>query len=42
MEELILFDKVDFQWGNHDVLWMGAAAGNEVCMCSVLHRYSLL
>ena len=36
MEELILFDKVDFQWGNHDVLWMGAAAGNEVCMCSVL------
>ena len=22
MEELILFDKVDFQWGNHDVLWM--------------------
>ncbi len=36
MEELIDFDQVDFQWGNHDVQWMGAAAGNKVCMCSVL------
>ncbi len=36
MEELIKFDQVDFQWGNHDVQWMGAAAGNKVCMCSVL------
>lgn len=36
MEELIDFDHVDVQWGNHDIQWMGAAAGNEVCMCSVL------
>lgn len=36
MEELIDFDNVDVQWGNHDVQWMGAAAGNKVCMCSVL------
>ena len=36
MEELIDFGQVDIQWGNHDIMWMGAAAGNEVCMCSVL------
>ena len=36
MEELIDFGQVDIQWGNHDMMWMGAAAGNEVCMCSVL------
>ncbi|MDD2213701.1 MAG: fructose-1,6-bisphosphatase [Oscillospiraceae bacterium] len=36
MEELIDFDRVDIQWGNHDVEWMGAAAGSRVCMCSVL------
>lgn len=36
MEELIRFGNVDFQWGNHDAEWMGAAAGNQVCMCSVL------
>lgn len=36
MEELIDFDQVDIQWGNHDIQWMGAAAGNEVCMCSVI------
>ncbi|MFI3297960.1 MAG: fructose-1,6-bisphosphatase [bacterium] len=31
---------LDIQWGNHDVLWMGAAAGNEACMATVL-RISL-
>lgn len=36
MEELIDFERVDIQWGNHDIQWMGAAAGNEVCMCSVI------
>lgn len=30
----------DIQWGNHDILWMGACAGNEACICSVL-RLSL-
>lgn len=38
MEELIGFDRVDVQWGNHDIVWMGAACGNEVCMCSVLRN----
>ncbi len=27
---------VDIQWGNHDVLWMGAAAGNPVCIATVI------
>lgn len=36
MDELISFGNVDFQWGNHDAEWMGAAAGNQVAMCSVL------
>ena len=30
----------DIQWGNHDILWMGACAGNEACMCNVI-RLSL-
>lgn len=30
----------DIQWGNHDVLWMGACAGNEACICNVI-RLSL-
>ena len=28
---------VDIQWGNHDILWMGAAAGSEVCIATVLN-----
>ena len=36
MEELIKFDELDMQWGNHDAEWMGAAAGNLACVCSVL------
>jgi fructose-1,6-bisphosphatase-3 len=30
----------DIQWGNHDILWMGACAGNKACICNVL-RLSL-
>ena len=26
----------DIQWGNHDMLWMGAAAGSDACICTVL------
>ncbi|MCL2845601.1 MAG: fructose-1,6-bisphosphatase [Chitinivibrionia bacterium] len=32
--------KVDIQWGNHDVVWMGAAAGSDICVAEVL-RISL-
>ena len=27
---------VDIQWGNHDILWMGAAAGNKACVANVI------
>ncbi len=38
MEELRHFHDVDIQWGNHDIGWLGAAAGNQVCVASVLRR----
>lgn len=40
MDRLCEFHQLDIQWGNHDVLWMGAAAGNRCCIASVL-RLSL-
>lgn len=36
MDELMSFHNVDIQWGNHDVSWMGAAAGNTACIATVL------
>ncbi len=36
MDELMSHGNVDMQWGNHDVAWMGAAAGSEVCMAQVV------
>lgn len=40
METLCSYHNVDIQWGNHDLVWMGAAAGSEACMANVL-RMSL-
>lgn len=36
MDTLTTYHNWDIQWGNHDMLWMGAAAGNETCIASVL------
>ncbi len=36
MDTLMAYHSVDIQWGNHDVLWMGAAAGNPSCIANVL------
>lgn len=36
MDTLTNYHHWDIQWGNHDVLWMGAAAGNKACIASVL------
>ena len=36
MEELMKYKDVDIEWGNHDIDWMGAACGNEACICNVL------
>lgn len=40
MEMLNDYPNFDIQWGNHDALWMGAAAGNMGCIANVL-RLSL-
>ncbi|WP_234123914.1 fructose-1,6-bisphosphatase [Clostridium hydrogenum] len=36
MDTLMNYHSVDIQWGNHDILWMGAAAGSEVCIATAL------
>jgi len=40
MDTLAQYHSWDIQWGNHDMLWMGASAGNNACICNVL-RLSL-
>lgn len=40
MDTLAKYHRWDIQWGNHDVLWMGALAGNKACVCNVI-RLSL-
>lgn len=36
MDFLMDFHDVDFQWGNHDIVWMGAATGNWACITNLL------
>jgi len=36
METLINYHSVDIQWGNHDVLWLGAFAGSKVCLANII------
>lgn len=38
MDRLMDYHSLDIQWGNHDILWMGAAAGEEACIISVLRN----
>ncbi|MEG0339170.1 MAG: fructose-1,6-bisphosphatase [Oscillospiraceae bacterium] len=48
LELLTHHHSVDVQWGNHDILWMGAAAGSKACIATVIknsifyHNYSTL
>ncbi len=45
MDTLRQYHSWDIQWGNHDILWMGASAGNNACICNVLRlclRYANL
>ena len=37
IDQLIEHHSVDFQWGNHDILWMGAACGSRACIANVLN-----
>lgn len=41
MERLCSYHSLDIQWGNHDVLWMGASAGQTACIANIV-RTSLL
>ena len=36
MDKLMAYHSVDIQWGNHDVVWMGAAAGQRGCIANVV------
>ncbi|MPW25066.1 fructose-bisphosphatase class III [Alkalibaculum sp. M08DMB] len=43
MDTLMQHHSLDIQWGNHDILWMGAAAGDLSCIANVIRvclRYS--
>ncbi len=36
MDRLLDYHSVDIQWGNHDILWMAAAAGHPVSIATVI------
>jgi len=36
MDTICDYHDFDIQWGNHDILWMGAYAGNDACIANVL------
>ena len=36
MDSLMKYHSVDIQWGNHDILWMGAACGSRTMVATVL------
>ncbi|NJP38378.1 fructose-1,6-bisphosphatase [Alkalicoccus luteus] len=45
MDTLIHYHSLDIQWGNHDVLWIGAYAGSKVCLANIIRicaRYNNL
>jgi len=37
IERLMNYHSLDVQWGNHDILWMGAASGSAVCIATILN-----
>lgn len=38
LDELMAHPSVDVQWGNHDILWMGAAAGSAACVATAVRN----
>ena len=36
MDKMMTYHSIDVQWGNHDVLWMGAATGQPACVASTI------
>jgi fructose-1,6-bisphosphatase-3 len=45
LDRLMEVPSLDIQWGNHDIVWMGAAAGSQACIANVIRialRYNNL
>ena len=45
MDELSKYHSIDIEWGNHDIVWMGAASGSAACILNVIRicaRYNNL
>lgn len=45
MDKLMRYHSLDIQWGNHDIVWMGAASGSWICILNVIRvsaRYGQL
>lgn len=38
MDLLMQYHSLDIEWGNHDILWMGAAAGSKACIATVVRN----
>ena len=38
LDRLMEYHSVDLQWGNHDIVWMGAAAGSATCLAAVIRN----
>lgn len=38
MDRLMNYHSLDIQWGNHDIVWMGAAAGQPACIATVIRN----
>lgn len=38
IERLMAYHSIDVQWGNHDIVWMGAAAGSYACLAAVIRN----
>ena len=36
IDELMKYHSIDIQWGNHDIIWMGAASGSKACIFNVI------
>ncbi len=41
MDTLCSYHSVDIQWGNHDIVWMGAAAGHLACIANVIRAAAI-
>lgn len=38
MDEFLRYHSIDFQWGNHDIEWIGASCGNDACIANVIRN----